>query len=63
VPQRVQHATHEHTLAEGVGKGLYQVPAEPVNLIDAVVGDAELQREKQGGCLEKEVRPPRCLGV
>ena len=56
VPQGIQHTTHEHTLAEGVGEWLDEIPAEPVHFVDAVVGDTELQGEEQRSCLEEETR-------
>ncbi len=48
----VKDTTDEHALSEGVGERLYEIPTEPLYVVDAVVTDSELQSEEEGGSTE-----------
>ena len=46
--EAVEDTADEHALAQGISKGLDEIPTQPVDVIDAVVAYSELQSEEEG---------------
>lgn len=52
--QAVEDAADEHALAQGVGKGLHEVPTQPVHVVNAVVAHSKLQSKEERGATEEQ---------
>lgn len=63
VSEGVEDAAHKQTLTYSVCDWLHEIPTKPVNLVDAVIGDAELSGEQHEGCLEEHQIATSCPGV
>ena len=50
VAQEVQQRYNERSLANSVGEGLNQIPAQPGHVENRVVADAKLEREEKRHC-------------